>query len=85
VTNYYVYYTVDEAQLEAVRTSVQQLFRTIEHETGVRGRWMKRRDKPSTCMEVYEGVRDDAAFDALLEREGSKLGSGRRVERFVCA
>ena len=54
-------------------------------ECGVRGRWMRRRDDPATYMEVYEGVTDEAAFEALLEREGAKLGVARRLERFVCA
>jgi hypothetical protein len=57
----------------------------MESECGVRGRWLRRRDDPSTYMEVYEGVRDEAAFEALLEREGARLGVQRKVERFVCA
>jgi len=40
-------------------------------------------------MEVYEGVKEDeetlAAFSALLEREGAKLGLPRKVERFISA
>ena len=51
----------------------------------MRGRWMRRRDDPTTYMEVYEGVADEAAFEALLEREGAKLGVPRRLERFICA
>ena len=46
---------------------------------------MRRRDDPATYMEVYEGVTDEAAFEAVLEREGGKLGVARRLERFVCA
>jgi hypothetical protein len=67
-----------------LRTSVENLFDSIERETGVRGRWMRRRDDPSTYMEVYEGVADDKAFEALLAREAAGLGFERRVERFVC-
>ena len=85
MTNFYVYYRVDAARLEAVRSSVQELFKKIESGTGVRGRWMRRRDDPSTYMEVYEGVTDDAKFEALLSREAAGLGLERRVERFVCA
>jgi Domain of unknown function (DUF4936) len=84
VTNYYVYYRVDASRLDALGSSVKELFQIIERESGVRGRWMRRRDDPLTCMEVYEGVRDDKAFDALLERESAKLGLERKVERFVC-
>ena len=83
--NYYVYYKVDRERLAALRALVDHLFQEIETRTGVRGRWMHRRDDPLTYMEVYEGVKDEKAFEALLEREGAKLGVPRKVERFVCA
>jgi len=84
VTNYYVYYRVDAARADVVGLSIESLLKTIEKETGIRGRWMRRRDDPSTYMEVYEGVADDKAFEALLEREAAGLGLERRIERFVC-
>jgi Domain of unknown function (DUF4936) len=83
--NYYVYYKIESARLAALRALVEELFATVERQTGVRGRWMHRRDDPLTYMEVYEGVTDENAFEALLEREGAKLGVPRKVERFVCA
>jgi len=83
--NYYVYYKVHQAELAALRALVDEMFLKIEKQTGVRGRWMHRRDDPLTYMEVYEGVTDEKAFEALLEREGAKLGVPRKVERFVCA
>ena len=64
---------------------MEALFDAVEKQFGVRGRWMRRRDDPTTYMEVYEGVADEAAFEALLEREGAKLEVPRRLERFVCA
>ena len=67
------------------REKVQRLFSVIERECGVRGRWMHRRDDPTTYMEVYEGVADAAAFEAVLGREAAGLGVERRVERFVSA
>ena len=85
MTNFYVYYRVDASKLDSLRASVESLFAKIERETGVRGRWMKRRDDSSTYMEVYEGVADDKAFEAMLSREAAVLGLERRVERFVCA
>jgi hypothetical protein len=85
VTNYYVYYRVDAARLDALRRSVQDLFKVIERETGIVGRWMRRRDEPATYMEVYEGVKDETAFERVLERETAKLGLERKTERFVCA
>ena len=83
--NYYVYYKVDARRLAELRPAVESLFAAIERQCGVRGRWMHRRDDPTTYMEVYEGVADTAAFEALLEREGAGLGVQRRIERFVCA
>jgi alanine-alpha-ketoisovalerate/valine-pyruvate aminotransferase len=83
--NYYVYYKVEPEVLALLRAAVEELFEKIEKQTGVRGRWMHRRDDPLTYMEVYEDVKDEKAFEALLEREGAKLGVPRKVERFVCA
>lgn len=81
--NYYVYYKVPPDR--DVRAAVQVLFSLIEEQFSVRGRWMRRRDDPTAYMEVYEGVRDERAFEALLEREGAKLGLSRKVERFISA
>lgn len=83
--NYYIYYKLDPVGAAALRPAIEALFRAAERECAVRGRWMRRRDDPSTYMEVYEGVDDEAAFEALLEREGAKLGFERKVERFICA
>jgi quinol monooxygenase YgiN len=83
--NYYVYYKVEPELLALLRSAVEELFEKIEKQTGVLGRWMHRRDDPLTYMEVYEDVKDEKAFEALLEREGAKLGVPRKVERFVCA
>jgi hypothetical protein len=83
--NYYVYYKLDPSSAERSRAKVEAIFRTIERQLGVRGRWMRRRDDPGTFMEVYEGVRDAQAFETLLEKEGAQLGVARKVERFVSA
>jgi hypothetical protein len=82
--NYYVYYRIDAVRIDAFRISVQGLFQIIESETGIRGRWMRRRDEATTYMEVYEGVKDEAAFEAVLARESAKLGLERKTERFIC-
>ena len=73
---------MDLARLGELRSAVEGLFAALERECGVRGRWMQRRDDPSTCMEVYEGVKNHAAFEAVLEREGAKLGVSRKLEVF---
>lgn len=84
--NYYVYYKLGPDKVAQLRPAVQAVLDAVEKQCGVRGRWMHRRDDPSTYMEVYENVQDEAAFEALLEREGAKLGVQRHVERFVpCA
>ncbi len=85
MTSYYVYYRVDPARVEAVRHAVRALFDAIERATGVRGTWMRRRDEATTFMEVYEGVADERAFEAALERESAALGLERKTERFICA
>ena len=84
--NYYVYYKLGPDKVAQLRPAVQAVLDAVEKQCGVRGRWMHRRDDPSTYMEIYENVQDEAAFEALLEREGAKLGVQRHVERFVpCA
>lgn len=83
--NYYVYYKVPPDRVDALRSAVTAIFGAVERQTGVRGRWMRRRDDAATYMEVYEGVKDEAAFELLLAQEGRKLGVERRVERFICA
>ena len=85
MTSFYVYYRVEPGRVASLQEEVRLLFRSIEAATGVRGRWMRRRDEPTTYMEVYEDVRDEQAFAALLGREAAKLGLERHVERFVCA
>lgn len=93
MTNYYVYYRIELAQLAELRRAVGELFAAVERETGVRGRWMRRRDETTTYMEVYEGVKDVQMFDALLERESGRLGlarllapgATRRQEIFIAA
>jgi len=87
--NYYVYYRIEPARLRQLWPLVQQLFLEIEKQTGIRGRWLRRSDDPTTYMEVYEGVKDEAAFEALLEGGSAKLGAQfnlrRKVERFISA
>ena len=80
-----MYYKVAPAQVATLKSQVEALFEAVEKQFGVRGRWMHRRDDPTTYMEVYEGVNDERGFEALLEREGRTLGVARKVERFVCA
>lgn len=83
--NYYVYYKVPPERLAEITAAVQLLFQTVKQNFSVHGRWMRRRDDPTTYMEVYEGVSDEAGFEDLLEREGAQLGLQRKIERFISA
>lgn len=83
--NYYVYYKVPPQRLAEITLAVELLFQTAKQKFSVHGRWMRRRDEPTTYMEVYEGVRDEPGFEELLEREGAKFGLPRKVERFISA
>ena len=85
MTNYYVYYRVDPARLVDLLAEIEKVLKAVQKKTGVRGRWMRRSDGSATYMEVYEGVKDESAFEAVLERESARLGLERKVERFVCA
>ena len=85
MTNYYVYYRVAHSRSADLRPEIKKLLLRIQEQTGVTGRWMRRRDDATTYMEVYEGVKDEQAFEAALARESAKLGLERKVERFVCA
>ena len=85
MTSYYVYYRIAPDRAAGLRKDIERLFDLIEASTGVRGRWMRRRDDPGTYMEIYENIADGAAFEALLEREAAGLGLARQVERFICA
>ena len=83
--NYFIYYKADPAQVKVLRQEVATLFSKVEQLCGVRGRWMRRSDDPTTYMEVYEGIRDEHAFETLLAREAPPLGIERKVERFISA
>lgn len=87
----YVYYKVDPERLRDLRNVIEQLFAAIQREGGVLGRWQRRRDDPTTYMEVYADVQDAPRFEALLARECERLrvdrylapGGARRIELFV--
>ena len=80
-----MYYKVPPERLAEITLAVELLFQTAKQKFSVHGRWMRRRDDPTTYMEVYEGVRDEPGFEELLEREGARFGLSRKVERFISA
>jgi hypothetical protein len=92
-TSVYVYYKVDPERLAELRRAIDQLFLAVERDGGIRGHWQRRRDDPTTYMEVYPQVDDASSFEALLASECERLGiarllapgSVRRVETFITA
>lgn len=87
---YYVYYKVDPSRVEDLRTLVETLFREVAATTGVRGQWQRRRDDPSTFMEVYADVPLESGFGAALEAalrkvDFARIVPGRVTEIFQCA
>jgi predicted metallo-beta-lactamase superfamily hydrolase len=90
---YYVYYRVASAHADAARRALARVLERVERSTGISGHWLSRSDEPLLWMEVYEAVRDTAAFEAILAEAvaGSGLaeclapGAARRTERFVAA
>ena len=93
LVSYYVYYRVSAAHVAAARQAVAAMLTLLEQRTSVSGRLLRRQDEPLLWMEVYEGVRDTVAFEAvladLLNASGltALLGPGatRKTERFVAA
>jgi len=88
--NYYVYYKFDPARVADLRTVVEKLFMQVSAASGIQGEWQRRRDDPSTFMEIYLDVMDAAQFDRALagaiEQSGfADLGIQRVTEIFQCA
>lgn len=88
--SYYIYYRVAPHHAEDCEARVLELFSTLRQATRVSGRLLKKRGEPLLWMEVYENVRDDAAFERELQQAATRLkfaqcllaGSARRIECF---
>jgi hypothetical protein len=91
--SYYIYYRVSAAHAGAALQAVAATLTLLEERTHISGRLLRRQDEPLLWMEVYESVRDTAAFDAalaeLLNTSGLAAllepGATRKTERFVAA
>ena len=89
--SYYVYYRVSAAHTKTARQLVAALLKSLEQRTSISGRLLRRQEEPLLWMEVYEGVRDTAAFEAALAElhDANGLatilepGTTRKTERFV--
>ena len=62
--SYYIYYRV--AQPAQAQTLVRDLQTALKSRTGIAGRLLRKRDDPTTWMEVYEGVEEPDAFEQCL-------------------
>jgi hypothetical protein len=71
----YVYYRVDEHQLETATARVDALLRALAPHCVRRPRRAARCDDAATWMEIYEGIDDFAAFSATL---------AERVQALAC-
>ena len=87
--NYYIYYRV-KADSAEWRANLRAMQSALARECGVEGELLRKTDEPVTWMEVYEGVRDAALFEAAMTRllreyrveENLSPGTLRHTERF---
>ena len=79
LVSYYVWYRIAGDPANA-RLGIAALLAAVAARGGVPGRLMVRRDDPSTWMEVYENVEDDAGFERALAACVEDLGAARWAE-----
>lgn len=63
--SYYIYYRV--VQSARAQTLVRDIQAAVHRRTGVAGRVLRRRNDPTTWMEIYENVADSVAFERSLD------------------
>jgi hypothetical protein len=73
--SYYVYYRI--AQPAAAAACVSRVQREVRDRLGIQARVASKRGEPSLWMEIYEGVDDAAAFEALLAELVARTGFER--------
>jgi hypothetical protein len=62
--SYYIYYRV--AQPVQAQTLVRHIQAALKDKTGIDGRLLRKRDDPTTWMEIYEDVGDIDVFEQCL-------------------
>jgi len=90
-TSYYVYYRVLPEETDRARALVASVQLSLQADTGIKGRLLRRGDDACTWMEIYESVADADRFEAVLDGLVAQYGlaaclapdSRRHVERFV--
>lgn len=80
ILTYYVYYKVPVESEPQARALSERLQSELEAATGVSGVLLRRRDKPTTWMEVYERGPDPEAFEAALGAIVTRLGATQFLE-----
>ncbi|MES2367538.1 MAG: DUF4936 family protein [Pseudomonadota bacterium] len=80
MNHYYIYYRVkdDDAETE---TQIRAMQTRLACRSNTQGRLLKRRDDPSTWMEIYENVADSIHFEHQLARVVSEFD----VDMFLAA
>lgn len=76
---WYVYYKVRPECEAQARALADALLVEVRRRTGVAGRLLRRRDDPSTWMEVYDNVPEDARFEAELQAALQSVMGGTDV------
>lgn len=88
--HYYIYYRVASDDTHTLETLVASMQARLECQTGVMGRFLKKRGDPLLWMEIYEDVENAEGFEAALMQAVEKFeieifladGSQRKVECF---
>ena len=88
--HYYIYYQVDSKDTDTLKTLVNSMQARINCQTGVKGRFLTKRDDPLLWMEIYEEVKNLEQFEWVLMKEVEKFeiemfladGSQRKLECF---
>jgi hypothetical protein len=89
--SYYIYYRVRPEETGRARALVSTVQLSLQAETGIKGRLLRRGDDAFTWMEIYESVVDaerfESALDGLIAHYDLAAclapNSRRHVERFV--
>ena len=87
--SYFVYYQVAPGRLTEAENCVLQLLSEVRKATDIAGRLLRKRNTPALWLEIYENIRDDAAFELALAETSMRLEFDRflppeSVRRMEC-
>jgi hypothetical protein len=87
--HFFIWYEI-AGDPRTARTAVDAMMAEVARATGIHGRLLMRRDRPTTWMEIYADVADAPGFEhaiaeaALHNALAQHIGGGaRHVEAFV--